>query len=1112
MTELRQQTSFEMENLEAQFNLVDQVDDIKEIEQNNNKLIKSLNRFKRQSCIFVDSNQKDINQKYNQLLNKEYVDLTNELDSSAVIHILMKQEKNKQEQNFIKNAIQGLQLFKEHKNLLTAQGFGNHLLTQMKVEFHEKNNVIFHYGEYGNKYYILLKGKLDLMMPKSECIEENNLRMEKGLPSIPYFQEYKNTPEELPDETFEQYMERIYPRLGHIKTFLPGEAFGEIALMTNQQRTGSIIAREDSYTLVITKSAFHELLGKFHEFMQMQKLIFLQQFFFLKQIPSSKLLSIIQLMKIFTFQRNNVIYNQNQSISGIYFIKEGEVQISTKITQIDEENQDESQKLKIRFRNIKKSEKVIIKATNSFFGEEEIILGQHSRNSKAICISETCQVFLLSRDILQTYGKLYDIVKKLKQNYDLKLKWEEQRTQNIQNVQKQNEENINTLNQNKVKEINLSKYILESSLPKGRVNQSGIPIYTNGSDDQLENNASSQMEGQGMSMSSKKYRKLSYNMEIQTMSSPKNQNKLELNNNFLQVQNQERDNNFHIQNGFSSQSSSLKRQQPYLSPQPSQMKTQNQTMTPETNYTGRKSFQSNIFKKQGSKEDILESYNGFGDNIKEKNKLQKSPSFNYQFKQRNPNQDIQLNLQTNNQQNSNTSSQLSIQSFQNTYAFGNPSSNNKIQSSTNNSRETSAERLFFDSSHNEFESMLKKQTQLKQEILKQISKSKNPTLDGLTEINKQRIDFKIRKQNNQFLPTTPKTMRNSQSQSLNYIQSSSKISQAKSQTFIPLDAQGMNDNIFSLNSESKNSINSNNGVQQYASFSYFPPNGSNTNITDRVVVVPASMANQKMQLNFFSTKVQGNDQLQLPSLSQQQQQQLQQQQTLEKPIQLHNQPSIQINNNQPTLYQLDTLLEEDDENSPLKFGKKLRIQMASQQNMTENGSHPASQLNFNYNQNEKDLELQKNAQILCKKFQLGKKVVKYIQNRKFYNEKLVIDLEKQMKIPSNSNTFNQFDEFINQKNSSQVSPLNNLVDQNPQKEVIIQVKVHKRGGSIIQPPTQQIQHHNVQQPIQSNAQNQLLQQDEKQSHRRRFTYDANFHRVQVKKDQLNQQQQNQNNS
>ncbi|KAL4473492.1 hypothetical protein ABPG74_022356 [Tetrahymena malaccensis] len=1111
MTELRQQTSFEMESLEAQFNLVDQVDDVKEIElnNNNNKLIKNLNRFKRQSCIFVDSNLKDVNQMYSQLLNKEYVDLTNELDSSAVIHILMKQEKNKQEQNFIKNAIQGLQLFKEHKSLLTAQGFGNHLLTQMKVEFHEKNSVIFHYGEYGNKYYILLKGKLDLMMPKSECIEENNIKAEKNLPQIPYFQEYKNIPEELPDETFEQYMERIYPRLGHIKTFLPGEAFGEIALMTNQQRTGSIIAREDSYTLVITKSAFHELLGKFHEFMQMQKLFFLQQFFFLKQIPSSKLLSIIQLMKIFTFQRNNVIYNQNQSISGIYFIKEGEVQISTKITQIDEESQDESQKLKIRFRNIKKSEKVIIKATNSFFGEEEIILGQHNRNSKAICISETCQVYLLSRDILHTYGKLYDIVKKLKQNYDLKLKWEEQRTQNIQNVQKQNEENINTLNQNKVKEINLSKFIIESNLPRTRVNQNGIPIYTNGSDECIENNASSQMEGQGISMSSKKYRKLSYNMEIQTVSSPKNQNKLEQNNNFLQVQNSDRDNNFHIQNGFSSQSSSLKRQQPYLSPQPTQIKTQNQTMTPETSYTGRKSFQSNIFKKQGSKEDIYESYNGFGDNIKEKNKLQKSLHLNYQFKQRNSNQEIQSNQQINNQQNSNASSQLSIQSLQNTYAFGNPLSNNKIQSSTNNSRETSAERLFFDSSHNEFESMLKKQTQLKQEILKQISKSKIPTLDGLTEINKQRIDFKIRKSSNQFLPTTPKTMRNSQSQSLNYIQSSSKISQAKSQTFIPLDVQGMNENIFSLQSESKTSSNSSNGVQHYASFSYFPPSNSTINNNDRVVVVPASMANQKMQLNFFSTKVQGNDQLQFPSLSQQQQQQ----QQLEKPIQLYNQPSIQVNsNNQPTLYQLDTLLEEDDENSPLKIGKKFRIQMASQQNVTENGSHPASQLNFNYMQNEKDQELQKNASILCKKFQLGKKVVKYIQNRKFFNEKLVIDLEKQMKIPSNPNTFNQFDEFLNQKNSSQACLTNNQADQNPQKEVIMQVKVHKRGGSIIQPPSQQVQHHNLQQPIHSNAQNHLFQQEEKLSHRRRFTYDANFQRVQVKKDQLNQQQQNQNNS
>lgn len=48
-------------------------------------------------------------------------------------------------------------------------------------------------------------------------------------------------------------------------------------------------------------------------------------------------------------------------------------------------------------------------------------------------------------------------------------------------------------------------------------------------------------------------------------------------------------------------------------------------MTPETSYTGRKSIQSNMFNRNSSinQEDAFETYNGFGDNLKDKPKFLK---------------------------------------------------------------------------------------------------------------------------------------------------------------------------------------------------------------------------------------------------------------------------------------------------------------------------------------------------------------------------------------------------------------------------------------------------------------------------------------------------------
>jgi CRP-like cAMP-binding protein len=49
-----------------------------------------------------------------------------------------------------------------------------------------------------------------------------------------------------------------------VKIFKQGDAFGEIALITNQKRTATIVCKEDCHLLALNKSAYNEILSKFN--------------------------------------------------------------------------------------------------------------------------------------------------------------------------------------------------------------------------------------------------------------------------------------------------------------------------------------------------------------------------------------------------------------------------------------------------------------------------------------------------------------------------------------------------------------------------------------------------------------------------------------------------------------------------------------------------------------------------------------------------------------------------------------------------------------------------------------------------------------------------------
>lgn len=83
-----------------------------------------------------------------------------------VIAIMKKPIKQKKEKEFIKQAFMDLPAFKDKQQMLfkNAATFDS-LLEDMQLEFFQKQQTIFHMGDYGDKFYIVITGQVYLLLP-----------------------------------------------------------------------------------------------------------------------------------------------------------------------------------------------------------------------------------------------------------------------------------------------------------------------------------------------------------------------------------------------------------------------------------------------------------------------------------------------------------------------------------------------------------------------------------------------------------------------------------------------------------------------------------------------------------------------------------------------------------------------------------------------------------------------------------------------------------------------------------------------------------------------------------------------------------------------------------
>lgn len=166
-----------------------------------------------------------------------------------------------------------------------------------------KSEVIFHQGDTGVLFYIILKGQVAVFI-------------------------------DLPSDNFQGR------KLKEVLRLKAGKTFGEIALMReNQKRTATIVAIEDTTVILIDRKSFTKYIMRKTDTSLSKMIEFYEDCPMFKKLPKKSLIKLASSSEIKTFPSNTLVLKQGDDAQKFIFIKRGQFKLMRKIGfMIDPEN------------------------------------------------------------------------------------------------------------------------------------------------------------------------------------------------------------------------------------------------------------------------------------------------------------------------------------------------------------------------------------------------------------------------------------------------------------------------------------------------------------------------------------------------------------------------------------------------------------------------------------------------------------------------------------------------------------------------------------------------------------------------------------------------------
>lgn len=275
----------------------------------------------------------------------------------------------------------------------------------IKVETYKKFQVVFHYGDIGKKIYYILKGEVYVLVPKIYDVNDhsalNLTNIHSSLLPANEAEILKNYPSFL------------------IRTILKeGMNFGEVALIIKGCRNSTIVCKEDSHLIVLTAETYHKIKKKNNHNLYSEKIDFLTEIPLFNQWRRTNISLVMFYLKEVLYKKDQYVYKQNDDVSGIYIIQEGEIEI---FQSFSKQSKNESNPHKTYTKLLVSVGKLVRGQT---FGEEEIF-SKSKRIYYAKCSSLTAKLLFFSKKDVFDNIKSRSYLGNMKKDADLKIQYRE---------------------------------------------------------------------------------------------------------------------------------------------------------------------------------------------------------------------------------------------------------------------------------------------------------------------------------------------------------------------------------------------------------------------------------------------------------------------------------------------------------------------------------------------------------------------------------------------------------------------------------------------------------------------------------------------------------------
>ena len=301
--------------------------------------------------------------KIKSLINESKLSLKNILNNESnnkeyIYTILEKNPKNRKEKDIINVADYLSKNYQYFQNIKGDSKLKVENLAKIaRIKICYPGESIIRYGEIGDKFYVVMEGKIQIYKPMYEGVQMTPNEFIKYMNNIQLIEKdedkYSRLKEFNKNKNFDldKYMtyapntnvmntkrDIFIEKLELMGSYGEGFSFGELSLIRNEKRNATIkCSNEDNnkYTVLLSigKESYNRALKEYQE----KKLLkdienFIKTYPFCKNFTKENMISLFNCLNKINLEKGEYLFHQNDEDTNLYFITNGKFEVYTEIS------------------------------------------------------------------------------------------------------------------------------------------------------------------------------------------------------------------------------------------------------------------------------------------------------------------------------------------------------------------------------------------------------------------------------------------------------------------------------------------------------------------------------------------------------------------------------------------------------------------------------------------------------------------------------------------------------------------------------------------------------------------------------------------------------------